>query len=194
MEASFDGEIELSSWLPSELLTSDDTELLRTLAGLSEEPSEMRRSTLQDYLEGLDAEALDFANQFEQTTGIAYLDLADDTPGAAALLATIRLIERGDVTVEQGIDMLRRSLQSISEEWLDDVTQITAEQPDWSAAPPARATLFRVVVGWTSESLEELAGAMRGISRQISSLNRAVLALGSQDSTVRSAEIGWNPY
>ena len=193
-ETSFDGEIDLSFWLPGELLTSADADLLRTLATLSEEPAERRRSTLQDYLEVLDAEAFDFANRFEQATGIDYLDLANDTPGAAALLVTIRLIERGDVTFEQGIDMLRRGLQNISEEWLDDVTEITAEQPDWSANSPAEPTVFRVVASWTSESLDELGSAVRGISRQISNLNWALLVIDWRDPMVRPAQIGWSPY
>ena len=119
--------IELFGWTPAELLTWSDQQLLRTLETLCEEPASVRRATLNDYLTSLGTEALEFASQFEDTTGIEVAGLAEDLPGAAALLATYRLIERGEVGTSEGVDLLRRSLHDLSPSWIEGVRAMTAD-------------------------------------------------------------------
>ncbi|NUQ65933.1 MAG: hypothetical protein HUU20_26020 [Pirellulales bacterium] len=118
--------LELFGWTPAELLTWSDQELLRTLETLCEESASVRRSTLSDYLTNLGTGALEFASQFEGTTGIEVVGLADDLPGTAALLATYRLIERGELGASEAVDLLRRSLQDLSPAWIEGVRAITA--------------------------------------------------------------------
>ncbi|MBN2474521.1 MAG: hypothetical protein JXB62_07925, partial [Pirellulales bacterium] len=130
--------LELSYWLPSEVLIASDREVLAELARLSEEPAGVRHARLFDYLESLGWEAADFVERFEDTTGIEVLDLADDPPAAAALLAAFRLVERGEVEMDRGIDMLWRGFEGLSEEWLRDVNEITSEQPQWDDSSSTR--------------------------------------------------------
>jgi hypothetical protein len=118
---------ELFCWAPDELLTGEDQKLLRALETMYEEPSSRRHTILGDYLLGLGMEAVAFSRQFEEATGTNASGLADDLPGAAALLGSYRLIERGDLGMEEGVDLLWRSLQNLSPDWIEGVRTITAE-------------------------------------------------------------------
>ena len=119
--------IELFRWGPDELLAGEDQKLLRILETMCEEPSSRRRATLNDYLQGLGMEAVAFSRRFEEVTGIDAAGLADDVPGAAALLGSYRLIERGELGMEEGVDLLRRSLKDLSPDWIEGVRTITAD-------------------------------------------------------------------
>ncbi len=127
--------IELFTWTPAELLSWSDQELLRNLATLSEEPAAVRRAALNDYLASLGSDATDFASQFEDTTGIEVAGFADDLPGTAALLASYRLIERGEIGTGEAVELLRRSLQDLSPAWIEGVRAMTAESFSGSAEP-----------------------------------------------------------
>ena len=124
--------LELFAWHPTELLLSQDQEAVRELETLCQEPSGVRRATLNDYLESLGWEAIDFASRFEDVTGIEVLGLADDLPGTAALLGVFRLVERGELGTEEAVDLLRRSVENLSIDWIEGVDEITADAfQDW---------------------------------------------------------------
>jgi hypothetical protein len=118
--------LDLFTWNPGELLTSQDQRLLRRLETLCEGSSQQRRGALDNYLEGLGMEAIAFARRFEEVTSIEAMGLADDLPGAAAMLGTFRLLERGKLGMEEAVDLLRRSLRNLSPSWIEGVRTITA--------------------------------------------------------------------
>lgn len=125
-EAAASG-LEVFAWLPGDLLTDADEELLRTLARLCEDPAAVRRAAMSDYLEGLGWEATDLAERFEDATGIEVLGLADDLPGAAAFLGCYRLLEQDELGTDEAADLLRRTLPRLSEEWTRGVASITSD-------------------------------------------------------------------
>ena len=130
--------VELFAWHPSDLLLVPDQEILKTLETQCEEPSGARRATLNDYLEALGWEAIAFASRFEDVTGIEVLGLADDLPGAAAFLGAFRLLEQGELGMDEAVDLLRRSLQNLSLNWIEGVSEITADAfQDWEPVPTA---------------------------------------------------------
>jgi len=168
--ASSDGELDLCAWRPGEVLFYSDTDLLRRLERLSEELPETRRTLLNDYLESLGWEAGDFVDRFVDTTGIDVLDLADDPPGAAALLVTFRLVERGDVDMDPAINMLWRGLEKLDREWLDQITEIIAPQPESDDFSAEKTSVLDVVLTWASSSLGDLDGVFRSLSGRVSDL------------------------
>jgi hypothetical protein len=128
--------LELFGWRPSDLLVPPDQQVLRNLETLCEEPSGTRRSVLNDYLEGMGYEAIDFASRFEDVTGIEALSLADDLPGTAAFLACFRLVEQGELGMDEAVDLLRRTLERPSLDWIEGVRAITAGAfDDWNGMP-----------------------------------------------------------
>ncbi len=190
-----EGRLELYAWLPGELLTSSDQDLLRSLARLCDDPSGVRRAVLNDHLESLGSEAIEFATQFEDATGVEVLGLADDLPGAAALLGCFRLMEQGELGMDESADLLRRALPNISEEWSKDVAEMTDESADsepWSweeadedpdmAAQSAdyrfalRQPLLGAVVTVTARSLVDWGGAFRLVTERVAGLQWADLA------------------
>ena len=182
----------LSAWLPGELLIVADKELLRSLDESSEERCEVRRSMLDDHVRSMGSEAVDFVDQFEQTTCIEFLGLADDPAGTAALLGTFRLIERGEITADDGVEMLRESLGNLSEEWLDEVNRIVTEQPDWFQSSAPSSSALDLVTAWASGSLSEIGGAFRSVSRRIPVMGREFLSMRSQrDWALVPAGLGW---
>ena len=142
-------------------------------------------------------EAVDFATRFEETTGIEILSLADDLPGAAALLASYRLVEQGELGLSEAVDLLRRSLQRFTLTWVQGVSEITSnafesqshatgtvesnrsDQPQSTSANSQVSTAL-----WTlaSESWNEVRELVEGISQGLSELDWASLvpAFGQQ--------------
>ena len=126
--------VELFAWHPEELLSHQDQEILKTLERLSEDPSGVRRATLNEYLEELGSDAVEFAGRFEDFSGIDVLGLADDLPGTAAFLASFRLLQRGELGIDETVDVLRHSLDNLSLKWIEGVREITADAfEDWDA-------------------------------------------------------------
>lgn len=182
--------LELFAYRPEELLTCSDQDLLRTLAMLCEEPSGVRRATLNDYLETLGMDGVDFASRFEETTGIETLGLADDLPGAAAFLGCFRLMEQGELGIEESVDLLRRSVQQFTRSWIDGVGEITtnayesadqavhAEDAMPAEEPRAQEVDTRVVEalwGLAVQSLQEIGDLAEDISDRVSQLSWADL-------------------
>ena len=178
--------LELFAWHPTELLLLADQEVLRTLETLCEEPSGVRRATLNDYLEILGWEAIDFASRFEDVTGVEVLGLADDLPGAAAFLGAFRLVEQGELGTDEAVDLLRRSLESLSLDWIEGVGEITADafedwdpqpastemgSPGWSEAASPDSPVVHMMVSLATRSLADLGAAISGISRRFAELD-----------------------
>ncbi len=126
--------VELFAWHPYELLFYQDQEILKTLERLCEDPSGVRRATLNDYLEDLGSDAIEFAARFEDFSSVDVLGLADDLPGTAAFLASFRLLQRGELGMDEAVDVLRHSLDNLSLDWIEGVERITADAfDDWDA-------------------------------------------------------------
>ena len=167
--------LELFNSGPAELLLATDREMLMSLERLCEEPSGTRRAALNEHIECIGMEAIDFATRFEDTTGSEVLGLADDLPGCAALLATFRLLERGELNVEEAVDLLRRSLTGLSQEWIEGVSDITADAFEDSGenGPPTaslQGPLFGTVISLAAQSLDDLGGAICSLSRRLDKL------------------------
>jgi len=122
---------DLFDWLPQELLTAEDQDTLRLLHQMFEEPAQTRRERWNDYVIDLGTQAIELSLRLEETTRWQVLDLADDLPAAAAFLATFRLIEQGELTVEDGSVLLDRALGNLADEWVEEVSIITTEPPQW---------------------------------------------------------------
>ena len=117
----------LSDWLPTELLTVADQDFLKSLELLAEEPQDVRRAELANYLGSIGANSFEFTVRFEETTGVDVLSFVEDLPATAAMLATFRLIEQGAVSTEQGVELLRQALNGLPAEWIEDVREITRD-------------------------------------------------------------------
>jgi len=184
-----DGGLEVFAWHPAELLLFADQEVLRTLQRLGGEPSAVRRAALNEYLEGLGWEAIDFAFRFESDTGIEVLGLADDLPSAAAFLASYRLIERGDLGMDEGVEVLRRTLEDVSLDWIEGVDEITSDVPeDWNAQQWAgrRDAVQQLHLARFGEPVLE---AMVNLAtRKLGGLGGTILTV-----TARLSELGWEP-
>ncbi len=184
--------IALSDWLPSQLLTDEDREVLRILKRFSEEPSGTRRATLSDHLENLGREAIEFATQFEDATGIDVLGLADDVPSAAAMIATFRLIERGEVETEQAVEVLREGLLQLDNQWLSELAELTSEPVDqvgqWQTVRKAVDCLACASVG-------HLSGITRLVWRNLQAIDWQAWAYKPSDEPeIGNLEAPWERY
>ncbi len=129
-ETRYMDEVDPFTWMPSDLLQPADKELLRTLNALFEEPGSARELVLDEYIEGLGLDAAEFVARFEEAFGGRALTLHDDLPGVAALLAAYRMVEQGELGMDEGVDTLQGSFNSLSPEWIEDVSFIVTELPD----------------------------------------------------------------
>jgi len=200
-ESATESGLELFAWHPTELLLTPDQEVLKTLETLCGEPSGVRRATLNDYLEALGWEAIALASRFEDVTGIEVLGLADDVPGAAAFLGTFRLLEQGELGTDEAVDLLRRSLQNLSFDWIEGVREITADAfedweplptaseadvPEWSGSASAGRPVMEVMVSLAARSLASMGGALYSMSQGLSQLDlERLAAAATEDSAQR---------
>ncbi len=126
MEDGREIEIDLFAWQPSELLESADLDLIRSLQRLSKASIARQRARLNEYIESLGFEAIDLAYRYEAATRSDVLRLASDLPGAAAFLASYRLIEQDRIGIDQGVALLTDSLSDQSPAWVESVGRIAA--------------------------------------------------------------------
>ena len=129
-ETRYMDDVDPFNWMPSDLLQPADKELLRTLNALFEEPGSVRELVLDEYIEGLGLDAAEFVARFEEAFGGRALTLHDDLPGVAALLAAYRMVEQGELGMDEGVYTLQGSFNSLSPEWIEDVSFIVTELPD----------------------------------------------------------------
>jgi len=200
-ESATESGLELFAWHPNELLLTPDQEVLKTLETLCDEPSGVRRATLNDYLEALGWEAIALASRFEDVTGIEVLGLADDLPGAAAFLGAFRLLERGELGMDEAVDLLRRSLQNLSLDWIEGVREMTADAyetwepeptlgesdvPEWSESASAGRPVVEVMVSLVARSLASVGGSLCAMSQGLSQLDwERLAAAATEDSAQR---------
>ncbi len=201
VEEAAESGLELFAWHPNDLLLLPDREILRTLETLCDESSGVRRATLNDYLEALGWEAIDFASRFEDVTGIEVLGLADDLPGAAAFLGAFRLMEQGELGQDEAVDLLERSLQNLSLEWIEGVSEITAnayeewepepstadvDVPEWSDGASAGRPAISVLLSLGSRSLIGLGNALSCVSQNLAEVDwQSVAAAAAADDPVQ---------
>lgn len=196
--------LELFAWRPADLLAPPDQQLLRTLETLCEEPSGSRRSVLNDHLEAMGPAAIDFASRFEDVTGLEVLGLVDDQPSVAAFLGCFRLMEQGELGMDEAVDLLRRSLQRPTSEWVEGVREITAGAFDeWNGLPASLDTptpqqrgaassqrpLSEAMAAWVLTTWEQLRGAVGEVASRacrydwegwLAGLRDQLLAAGQQ--------------
>ena len=159
----WDESLALFTWDPAELLTWSDQEILRQLVTLQDQTSGVRRAVLSDYIESLGMEATDLSIRFEEVSGLVVLSMSDDLAQTAAFLACFRLVERGELESDEALALLQKSLLHRSDRWncwIDEVTRVRV-----TSNP-----MLKAVVLTAANSLERLAGAISGISRQIKNL------------------------
>jgi len=165
-----ESDCKLSAWLPSELLTWDDENIVRTLHRLAEEPWDVRRAVLSEYVESQGWEAIEFLSRFADIAGIDAFGLADDVVSASAMLGAFRLVELGEFDVDDGATMLVGALEDLSEAWIDEVTEITCEDAEELDGSASGWKVVNVVLDLTADSLNGVGEAFCGMSRRISSL------------------------
>ena len=86
------------------------------------------------------------------------------------MLATLRLIEQGELAIDGGIDTLQRTLEELPQQWIDEVSGIVWEDIDWEGDSSVGAGVFDAVVTLAARSLDRLGGAFCNMSRRISTL------------------------
>ncbi|MFZ5833524.1 MAG: hypothetical protein ACOY3P_25845, partial [Planctomycetota bacterium] len=130
-------------WSLDALLTDDDRDFLRELAGLLENTPERRRLALNDYLERLGWDAIRLMHLADTRLGSDVLDLSHDPLSVAALLGCFRLCEFGDVGVEEAVELLAESQTDMPPTWgseLHAIIQAEAGFVPVAAAKPTEST------------------------------------------------------
>lgn len=192
MEAEKEIEINLDlfAWQPTELLQDADCNLIRSIERLSGEPAAIRRACLNDYIEALGFEAIDLAYRYEDATDADVLTLADDLPGTAAFLASYRLVEQGQIGMDDAVVLLDGALSGLSLDWIEHVGRIAAPAEVLSASHPvveamAAAALHSVagleaIASAVSQRLSEL--PWTELSNRVEEVRAAFRPLGSDDA------------
>ena len=173
--------VELFAWHPNELLSHQDQEILRSLERLCEDPSGVRRATLNDYLEEQGSDAIEFAGRFEDSSGIDVLGLADDLPGTAAFLASFRLLQRGELGIDEAVNVLRHSLANLSLDWIEGVQGITANAlEDWDAGIDQSEDESNGWIDMTSTARPLVVAMVSIANRSISGARSTITTVSSQ--------------
>ena len=173
--------LELFAWRPGELLLPPDQQVLRNLEALCQKPSDIRREVVNNYVQDLGTEAADFASRFENFTGIDTASLGDDLPGLAAFLASYRLVQQGELGMDEAVLVLERSLHARSREWAEGVAEITAgafeetdrsmpvdtESPDQGDTTSSDAPMIDAVAKMTARSVADFGLAVWSLTRQV---------------------------
>ena len=163
--------LDLFTWRATELLQEKDCDLIRSIDRLATGHASDRRACLNDYIETLGFEAIDFAYRYEDTTDSDVLALADDLPGTAAFLAAYRLIENRKIAIDDAVVLLESALAGLSLDWIEDVGRISASDHVASASHPVVVALATAA----NRSIASLGAATEVISAQIESLPWAEL-------------------
>jgi hypothetical protein len=204
---AMDERIDLFTWLPGDLLLRQDEGILKILATQRDDPSGVRRATLNDYLEGLGVDAIDFTAQFENLSGIEVLGLADDVAGAAALLASFRLYDQGEVGMDEAVDVLRHALENLSNEWIEAVDEMTVEayaEPasgsvdtdsndgetsEWSDVSCSNNPVLGAVVSLAARSCGTVTSVIRIVSTQLAQIDTADMLKGLHQTWMAASSV-----
>jgi hypothetical protein len=190
MGAEEEVEIDLFARQPAELLQDADLDLIRSLEGLSDESATLRRARLNEYIEALGFEAIDFAYRYEDTAHADVLTLADDLPGVAAFLASYRLVEQNKIAIDEAVVLLESALSELSLDWIENVGRMTAvSEPAVSVSHPVVDAIaaagtnslsgFNALVSAVSQRLAKLPWAE--LSGRLREIRSAFRPLGSDD-------------
>ena len=182
---------------PTDLLADSDRQLLEKLESLCQDLAKVRRAALNDYLEKAGWGAIDFASRFEAAAGIEVLGLVDELPAAAAFLASFRLVEEHQISMDEGVELLGASLNALSWNWIEAVDQLTADAaggpeqtPVAAAAVDRRGALATAAVGnpvvgamvsLATRAFGSVGSTVLSISRQLAGLRLAALPLEADD-------------
>jgi len=129
--------LELFAANPADLLLLPDQDLVRQLNGLSLRYGE-REMALNDYLESLGSEAVNFALQYASLTGKEAVSLSDDLTATVAFLAAFRLYEQGSLGLGEAVDALERTVESRPTTWVDGTISIAGTSSSNRTAELAR--------------------------------------------------------
>ncbi len=181
------------TWMPSDLLQPADKELLRTLNSLFEEPGAVRELVLNEYIEGLGLDAAEFVARFEEAFGGRALTLHDDLPGVAALLAAYRMVEQGELGMDDGIETLQRGFNGLSPEWIEDVSFIVTELPDNRGVRTEHdlrdedGRVLQAILAVSSRSVDSIGLGLSAVFSDLTTLPGRFLAVGD---AVRLSDFG----
>ncbi len=159
-------DLDLLTKQPAELLGDTDCDLIRSMARLAGKPSAVRRVCLNEYIEALGFEAIDFAYRYEDATDSDVLTLADDLPGAAAFLASYRLVEQGDLAMDDGVMHLEGALSDLSLDWIEEVGRIAAAEQALSATHPVVEAMAAVA----TQSIAGVSALAAAVSERLTNL------------------------
>ncbi len=175
MEAEEEAEVglDLFAWQPTELLHDGDINLIRSIERLSGRPADRRRACLNEYIEALGFEAIDFAYRYEDATDADVLTLADDLPGAAAFLASYRLVEQGQIGTDDAVVLLEGALSGLSLDWIEDVGRIASPAEESAGASHPVVDAMAAAATHSIAGMSALAAA---VSRRLGDLPWAELS------------------
>ncbi len=182
-------EVDLFAWQPADLLEDADIELIRSLERISEESGTLRRARLNDYIEALGFEAIDFAYRYEDATGTDVLGLAFDRSKIAALLASYRLVQQDTIDMDEALALLENALSELSPGWIEGVGSMTASEPAVSRSHPVVDAIV-AAADYSAASLDALASAISDrlanvpwseLSGRLREIRSAFRPLGSED-------------
>lgn len=159
-------ELDLFAWRPTELLDDADCSLIRSIEQLSDQPAAVRRANLNNYIEALGFEAIDFAYRYEDATDSDVLTLADDLPGMAAFLASYRLVEEGQIGMDDAVLLLESALSGLSLDWIEDVSHIAEPKEMVSASHP----VVEAMAAAATQSVAGVTGLAATISQRLADL------------------------
>ena len=175
-EMSYMDDLDPFTWLPSDLLQPADKDLLRTLNSLFEEPGDTRELVLNGYIEGLGLDAVEFVSRFEEANEGRGIALHDDLPGVAAVLAAYRMVEQGELGMDESLESLTQRFNNLSREWIEDVSFIVTEAPDdrmLQSAPALRdqnGRLLDAAVAASGRSVGVISGGLFGAFSEMTNL------------------------
>lgn len=167
--------LERFGYLPSHLLIRPDQELLQELRRLADQSPGERQVAFRQYVESLGSVATEFATQYEEATDEDAAMLTDDIASTAAFLAVYRLYEQGELGIDEAIDLLRQTLDNLSQEWIDGVNEITTESDFGSqhvvslegmtgpASASAPRAMWVALSSWANQRVGQWTSALSGV-------------------------------
>ncbi len=182
--------LDLCAWQPSDLLKDADIGLIQSLERLSDSAGTLRRAQLNEYIEGLGFEAIDFVYRYEDATGMDVLSLAAERSKIAALLASYRLVQQDTIGMDEAVELLENSLSELSPGWIEAVGSMTApSEPTVSRSHPVVDAIV-AAANRSAASLDALASAISSrlanvpwdeLSGRLREIRSAFRPLGSDD-------------
>ena len=108
------------------------------------------------------------------------------------MIATFRLIERGEVETEQAVEVLREGLLQLDNQWLSELAELTREPVDQAAQ---WQTVRKAVDCLTCASVGHLSGITRLVWRNLQAVDWAEWAYKPSDEPeVGNLEAPWERF